>query len=61
MKSNGSPKKIVHAALDSETAERLAQLADERERSVSGEIRVAVRAHLAREGETRNHDLQEVA
>ena len=61
MKSNGSPKKIVHAALDSETAARLEQLAAERERSVSGELRVAVRAHLARQTETHTHDLQEVA
>ncbi len=53
--------KIIAAQVDRETAERLERLATEQERTVSAEIRVALRAHLARQSETRAHQLEEVA
>jgi predicted transcriptional regulator len=41
--------RTITARLAPEVAERLERLAAEHERSISGELRVAVRAHLARQ------------
>ena len=61
MASNGSHKRIVHVQVDRETTERLERIAAEQERTLSAEIRLALRAHLARQAETHTHDIMEVA
>jgi predicted transcriptional regulator len=55
--------KFITTRVDKELAERLERLAAEHERSLSGQIRLALREHLARESEnrTRTAELQEVA
>jgi predicted transcriptional regulator len=58
MTSNGSHKRIVHVQVDRETTERLERLAATQERTLSAEIRVALREHLAGQSERRTHDLE---
>jgi predicted transcriptional regulator len=45
--------KFITTRVDKELAERLERLAAEHERSLSGQIRLALREHLARESENR--------
>jgi len=56
-----SRKRIIAAQVDCELADRLERIAAEQERTLSAEIRLALKAHLAREGEHRTHQPQEVA
>jgi predicted transcriptional regulator len=48
MKANGSQKKIVSAQVERDTVERLERIAAREERTLSAEIRLALRAHVAR-------------
>jgi predicted transcriptional regulator len=61
MTANDSHTKVISAQVDCELAERLERIAAEQERTLSAEIRLALRAHLARQAEAHNHELQEVA
>jgi predicted transcriptional regulator len=59
--ANGHEKRIIAAQVDRETAERLERLAATQERTLSAEIRVALREHLAGQSERLTHELEEVA
>ena len=56
MNQNGSDKRVVSVQVDGDLAERLERLAATQERTLSGEIRVALREHLARP--EREHDYE---
>lgn len=43
------PRRILSASVSSEEADRITRLAREADRSISGEIRRALREHIARE------------
>jgi predicted transcriptional regulator len=64
MRENGSDKRVICAQVDGDTVEALERLAAREERTLSGEIRLALREHISRRPvrvHAPDHDLEEAA